>query len=110
MPRAIVPRSTRTIAFETSPRSLVKSATSAAAGGLAGSYGSKQRDAPVFVKRHVPPSRAFGSYQYVYFAGALQFASAAPSRPLAREFTVAVSSGSGGPGRDPAAEGEQAAR
>ena len=91
MPRFIVPRSTRTMLLTVSPRSFVKSWMSAAAGGLARLYGSKQRDAPVFVNVQVAVSLVAGWYQYVYFAGALQFASAAPSRPLARELTVAVS-------------------
>src|SRR5215216_2050885 len=90
MPRFMVPRSTRTMLLTVSPRSFVKPATSAAAGGLARLYGSKHRVAPVFVKVHVAVSRVAGWYQYVYFCGASQLASGALSSPLTREFTVAV--------------------
>ena len=44
----------------------------------------------MFVNVHVAVSRVAGWYQYVYFAGAVQVASAAPSSPLTREVTVAV--------------------
>ena len=90
MPRFIVPRSTRTMLLTVSPRSFVKLAMSAGAGGAARLYGSKQRVAPVFVNVQVAVSRVAGWYQYVYLAGALQLASAGPSRPLTRELTVAV--------------------
>ena len=63
MARFIVPRSTRTMLLTVSPRSFVKLAMSAGAGGDARLYGSKHRVAPVFVNAQVAGSRVAGWYQ-----------------------------------------------
>src|SRR6267143_498539 len=90
MPRFIVPRSTRTMLFTVSPRSLVKSAISASTGGVLGSYGTRQGFAPVVVNVQSVPCFDFGWYRYVNFVGALHVSSTgSKSSPLARVVAVA---------------------
>src|SRR2546426_12738341 len=85
MPRFIVPRSTRTMLFTVSPRSLVKSAISASTGGVLGSYGTRQGFAPVVVNVQSVPCFDFGWDRYVNFVGALHVSSTgSKSRPPAR--------------------------